>query len=116
MADVVDGTSQTLLIGESAWNLADYLFTSGPCTGQKRFGFTYWSSPYPLSTAFTTMPPFNPKSGGSAVLSRFRSDHVGNAVSFALADGSCRFISGTVSQQVLDSLATRAGGESVGDF
>jgi hypothetical protein len=116
MASMVDGTSNTFLAGESAWNLPDYVFTSGPCNGQIRWGFTYWSSPYPLATAFTTMPPFNPKKGGSAVLSRFRSDHAGNVVNFALVDGSCRLISGTVSQQVLDSLATRAGGETVGEF
>jgi prepilin-type N-terminal cleavage/methylation domain-containing protein len=116
MASIIDGTSQTLLAGESAWNLPDYLFTSGPCSGQIRWGFTYWSSPYPLSTAFTTMAPFNPKKGGSAVLSRFRSDHDGDVVGFALVDGSCRFISATISQQVLDSLGTRAGGEVVSEF
>jgi prepilin-type N-terminal cleavage/methylation domain-containing protein len=115
-ADILDGTSNTLLLGESAWNLSDYLFASGPCSGQKRFGFTYWSSPYPLATAFTTLPPFNPKSGGSAVLSRFRSDHAGSVVGFSLSDGSCRYLSGTISQQVLDALATRAGGETVGEF
>lgn len=116
MACIIDGTSNTLLLGESAWNLPDYVFTSGPCSGQIRWGFTYWSSPYPLSTAFTTMAPFNPKKGGSAVLSRFRSDHVGNVVGFALVDGSCRTLNGTISQQTLDALGTRAGGEVVSDF
>ena len=112
----IDGTSHTLLAGESAWNLPDYLFTSGPCSGQVRWGFTYWSSPYPLSTAFTTMPPFNPRKGGAAVLSRFRSDHVGDVVNFTFVDGSCRYLSATISQQVLDSLGTRAGGEPVGEY
>jgi prepilin-type N-terminal cleavage/methylation domain-containing protein len=116
MADIVDGTSQTLCLGESAWNLPDYVFTSGPCNGQIRWGFSYWSSPYPLATAFTTMAPFNPKRGGSAVLSRFRSDHAGNVVGFSLVDGSSRFVSGVIDQRILDSLGTRAGGEVVGDF
>jgi prepilin-type N-terminal cleavage/methylation domain-containing protein len=42
--DILDGTSHTLLAGESAWNIGDYLFTFGPCQGQQRWGFTYWSS------------------------------------------------------------------------
>jgi prepilin-type N-terminal cleavage/methylation domain-containing protein len=116
MADMIDGTSSTLLAGESAWNLPDYLFTSGPCSGQVRWGFTYWSSPYPLATAFTTMAPFNPKGGGAANLSRFRSDHPGGVVQFVLCDGSVRSLSQNVDQSVLDSLATRAGGETLGEF
>jgi prepilin-type N-terminal cleavage/methylation domain-containing protein len=113
--DIVDGTSNTLLIGESDWNLRDYLFTAGPCSGQVRGGFTYWSSPYPLATAFSTRPPFNPKKGGSAVLSSFRSDHPGT-VSFCLCDGSARQISENIDQTILDALGTRAGGEAVGEF
>lgn len=115
LRDFTDGTTNTLLVGESAWNLPDYMFTSGSCAGQIRWGFTYWSSPYPLATAFTTMPPFNPKSGGSAMLSRFRSDHTG-VVNFAFADGHVRFLSQNIDQSVLDSLGTRSGGEIVGEY
>ncbi len=115
MRDMIDGTSQTLMVGESDWNIPDYLFTSGPCSGQVRWGFTYWSSPYPLATVFTTMAPFNPKSGGSAVLSRFRSDHHG-FVNFALCDGSARPISENIDQNTLNALGTRAGREVVGEF
>lgn len=113
--DITDGSSNTLLVGEAAWNLPDYLFTSGPCSGQIRWGFTYWSSPYPLATGFTTMAPFNPKKGGAAVLSRFRSEHIGGS-QFALADGSVRFVSENVSQMILDAAGTRAGGEVYGEF
>jgi prepilin-type N-terminal cleavage/methylation domain-containing protein len=116
MRDIVDGTSSTLLIGESDWNLPDYLYTSGPCTGQQRWGFTYWASPYPLATAFTTKAPFNPRSGGSAVLSRFRSDHPRGVVGFTLCDGSSRFISENIDQAVLNALGTRYGREVVGEF
>jgi prepilin-type N-terminal cleavage/methylation domain-containing protein len=115
MRDIVDGTSNTLMVGEAAWNIPDYLFTSGPCSGQIRWGFSYWSSPYPLATAFTTMAPFNPKKGGAAVLSRFRSEHIGGA-QFALVDGSVRFVSENISQTVLDATGTRAGGEVAGEF
>ena len=117
MRDLSDGATQTFLAGESAWNFADYTFTSGPCNGQVRWGFTYWSSPYPLATAFTTKGSFNPKSraGDSTRLSNFRSEHVG-AVNMLLCDGSVRFFSENVDHTLLNSLATRAGGEVVGAY
>ncbi len=117
MRDMTDGTSNTLLAGESAWNFPDYTFTSGPCVGQVRWGFTYWSSPYPLATAFTTLGPFNPKtmSGDSRRLSNFRSDHTG-VVNMLRCDGSVRFVSENVDHGLLDAAATRAGGEVVGEF
>jgi prepilin-type N-terminal cleavage/methylation domain-containing protein len=114
--DILDGTSTTFLAGESAWNIKDYLFTSGPCSGQVRWGFTYWSSPYPLATAFTTQAPFNPDSGGSAVLSRFRSDHAAGMVGFVFCDGAVRFLSENINQTTLDALGTRAGGEPVSEL
>ena len=117
-ADIIDGTSNTLLVGESAWNFPDYLFTSGPCSGQVRWGFGYWASPYPLATAFTTQPPFNPKraDGDNSRLSHFRSDHADGTVCFVLSDGSVRFITQNIDQNVLNALATRAGGEIIGEF
>uniref|UniRef100_A0A7C2JYG8 DUF1559 domain-containing protein n=1 Tax=Schlesneria paludicola TaxID=360056 RepID=A0A7C2JYG8_9PLAN len=113
--DFTDGASHTILAGESAWNLPDYLITSGSCAGQIRWGFTYWASPYPLSTAFTLRPPFNPQSGGSTVLSRFRSDHVG-VVGMVFADGHVQYLSENIDQNVLNALGTRAGNETVGEF
>lgn len=115
--DVTDGTSNTFAAGESAWNMPDYLFTSGPCSGQVRWGFTYWSSPYPLATLFNTVGPFNPKAlnGDTMRLANFRSDHVGG-VHMLLTDGAVRFVSENIGHSVLDALATRAGGETVGEF
>jgi hypothetical protein len=116
IGDIRDGTTNTLMIGEAAWNLKDYMFTSGTCTGQVRWGFGYWASPYPGATAFTTRAPFNPSSGGSGMISRFRSDHAGGVVGFTLCDGSVRFISQNINQVTLDALGTRAGSEVVGEF
>lgn len=115
--DVIDGLSTTLLVGESAWNFPDYLFSSGPCSGQVRFGFTYWSSPYPLATLFTTRGPFNPKrmDGDQTRLASFRSDHVGGA-HFLFGDGSVRFVGESVDRNLLNSLATRGGSEVIGEF
>jgi prepilin-type N-terminal cleavage/methylation domain-containing protein len=114
LAQITDGTSNTFLAGESHWGFRDYLFTSGPCNGQVRGGFSYWSSPYPLATAFTTRGPFNPKAldGDSNRLSNFRSSHPAG-VNMANVDGSVRFIAESIDHSVLDALATREGGENV---
>ncbi|MDZ4686745.1 MAG: DUF1559 domain-containing protein, partial [Planctomycetaceae bacterium] len=78
-------------------------------------GFTYWASPYPLSTAVTLMPPFNPRSGGSANLSRFRSDHTG-VVGMLFSDGHVQYLSENIDQNVLNALGTRGGSETFGEF
>jgi prepilin-type N-terminal cleavage/methylation domain-containing protein len=116
-ASILDGTSSTLMVGESHWNFRDYLWGSSPptpCAGQVRGGFTYWSSPYPLATAFTTRGPFNPQSmaGDTMRLSNFRSNHPGG-VNLANVDGSVRFWGETVDHAVLDAAATRDGGETL---
>jgi prepilin-type N-terminal cleavage/methylation domain-containing protein len=111
---IIDGTSNTLLAGETHWSFADYTFTSGTCSGQVRGGFSYWSSPYPLATLFTTKGPFNPQSmaGDSKRLMNFRSNHPGG-LQMSHCDGSVRFVAETIDHTVLDSLATRAGREVV---
>jgi len=37
-------------------------------------------------------------------------------VQFVLADGSVRFISENINADLLDALATRAGGEVIGEY
>ncbi len=119
--DFTDGTSNTLMIGETAYNLPDYIFSSGDCAGESRYSFTYWSNPFPGSTAATTQYDFNPRDKkGDGIFDpnwtrSFRSDHVGG-VQFVFSDGSAHFISGNIDAGLLDALATRAGGEVVGEF
>lgn len=119
--DFLDGTSQTLMVGETAYNLPDYLFTSGNCKGDSRYSFTYWANPYPGSTACTTEYTFSPKDRpGDGTFNpdwtrSFRSDHVGG-VQFLLADGSVHFLTENVDALTLDALATRNGQEVVGEF
>ncbi|MGE3315254.1 MAG: DUF1559 domain-containing protein [Planctomycetaceae bacterium] len=114
---VYDGLSYTFLAGEAAWIFPDYTFTSGPCTGQIRWGFTYWSSPYPLATTFTTDGPFNPKrlDGDQTRLANYRSEHDA-VVNMLHCDGSVRFISQNVSHDLIDGLATRDGSEVITQF
>jgi len=114
LASVTDGTSNTFLVGESHWGFKDYTFTSGPCSGKVRGGFTVWSNPYNLSTLFTTLGGFNHKemAGQSSRLANFRSSHPGG-VNMGNCDGSVTMWSTTTSQAILDAMATRNGGEVV---
>lgn len=116
--DFIDGTSQTLMIGETAYNLPDYKFTSGNCAGLSRFSFTYWSNPFPGSTAITTQYAFNPNDRpddgiyNANWVRSFRSDHPGG-VQFSFADGSIHFVGDNINALILDALATRANGEII---
>jgi type II secretory pathway pseudopilin PulG len=114
LASITDGTSNTFLAGEAHWSFKDYLFTSGPCNGQIRGGFSYWSSPYPLATIFTTKGPFNSQtmSGDSLRLATFRSNHP-SGVNLANVDGSVRFVQQSIDHAALDAAATRDGGETI---
>ena len=57
IASVTDGTTNTLLVGETAYNLPDYVFSArgaADCRGKSRYSFTYWAVPYVGATACTT--------------------------------------------------------------
>lgn len=121
MRDFVDGASHTLMVGETAYNLPDYKFSSGDCEDQSRYSFTYWSVPYPGATACTTEYAFNPHDVAndgiydSGWVRSFRSDHIGG-VQFLMADGSVQFISENIDAGLLDALATRNGDEVTEGF
>jgi prepilin-type N-terminal cleavage/methylation domain-containing protein/prepilin-type processing-associated H-X9-DG protein len=116
--DFTDGTSQTLMIGETAYNLPDYLFSSGNCAGTSRFSFTYWSNPFPGSTGITTQYAFNPQDKrddgvfNANWVRSFRSDHPGG-LQFGFADGSVHFLSGHTDAVIVDAISTRNGTEVV---
>jgi prepilin-type processing-associated H-X9-DG protein len=130
LADVSDGTSETLMIGERSRNLADAAWPGS--IGSR-------AEPVPLCTKagwpvqscvglmFLLMGRTGPASdiisgsipGGStpnnqaAGADAFWSRHPGGC-NFLFCDGSVRFIKGTVAAMVFTGLASRAGGEIIG--
>lgn len=119
--DFFDGTSTTMMIGETTYDLPDYKFTSGDCIGTSRFSFTYWSNPFPGSTGVTTQYAFNPKDKpndgiyNSGWVRSFRSDHIGG-LQFLYADGSVHFLTDSLASTLVDALATRSGKEVLSDL
>jgi len=122
MADVLDGTSNTLFFGERSH--VDRVFDSQASAngGQQVIGqYGFWHSAAGLAIVDATMTTLAPINYGvdasqtwntSACLrtSAFGSIHPGGA-NLALVDGSVRFISQTIDMTLYRALSTRAGGE-----
>jgi prepilin-type N-terminal cleavage/methylation domain-containing protein/prepilin-type processing-associated H-X9-DG protein len=107
IADIRDGTAQTLLVGERATSLAPATW-AGAVTGAEIF--PYNSSNMVLGHTGESNGPASPLD-----VNGFSSRHSGG-VNFLFADGHVQFLAGTVSQPVYQALSTRAGGEVIGDF
>lgn len=96
LTDVLDGTSGTLLLGESLaaktpWNA--WAYSNG----------AHASAAIPLNAALGDP-------GASDHMFGFQSRHPAGG-NFALADGSVRFVHDTIERPVYRALATRAGGD-----
>ena len=109
IAQISDGTSNTFMICEN-----HHWLNSAAAPGSNNGNTASWASPLNLVTMVNgiNLPVngnWNWLSGGMS------STHVGGAHAL-LCDGSVRFISQNMSLFTLQALATRAGGESVGDF
>jgi len=124
VADVTDGTSNTMAVGESSYRYKLYNWSScagNPAlAGTPKHGYSRWGVGYPGAALGNTRNALG--SGqrlnnftSASTPTGFASDHIGG-VTFLLADGSVRFISENIDYNTLDSLATRSGGEVVGDF
>ncbi len=117
LRDITDGTSNTMMVGELNYGLKNYRFSSGPCRGQFRGGVPAWGIGYPGFSMATTVGVYN----SDRLITRFneyqtfRSDHPGGA-HFCFVDGSVRFIGENIDANLLDALATRAGGEVVSGY
>ena len=107
LKDITDGTSQTLMVGERAHNLAPSTWAGAVTHAEV---FLYNSSNMVLG--------HTGESNGVAPAesNNFSSRHNGG-VNFLFADGHVHFLTTSVSQTVYTALSTRAGGEPVGgDF
>ncbi|GDX90703.1 MAG: DUF1559 domain-containing protein [Planctomyces sp.] len=124
MRDITDGTSNTIMIGESRTSVyvkdgqqMDYWQFGCPQSGGWVYGGlggTEYSEG--LGSAVVKINAnIDPTIHGVLMEMSFGSYHVGGA-QFAMADGSVRFISENVDLRLYQSLATRGNGEIVGDF
>jgi len=103
IAQINDGTSNTIMLGE---------------VEQRRNGvgswWTHWAGGWPHSGTSTGINwPGRTHSWGNS--EAFASWHEGGAT-FAMADGSVRFISENINLSLFGNLGTRTGGELVGEF
>jgi len=104
IADVLDGTSNTLMIGE----------LTGAGRGSHYAHF--WITHDIISTRDGINGPWTKPGGGTFRFydAGFSSFHPGGC-HFVMADGSVHFLSETIAHDVLAALTTRAGGEPVSD-
>jgi prepilin-type N-terminal cleavage/methylation domain-containing protein/prepilin-type processing-associated H-X9-DG protein len=129
IAEITDGTSNTLCVSE---------VIQGPTDGNDIRGFVWWGGGAGFTTYQTPNnsaavdvmtgggcgsgaahnPPFPCTTTSTTTLARMqlaRSRHT-NGVNAALCDGSVRFITNSVSLTVWRSLGTAQGGEVFGDY
>jgi prepilin-type N-terminal cleavage/methylation domain-containing protein len=111
MADITDGTSNTLLLGDKRMDLT-YL---GQFQSDDNEGYTAgWD--HDAERLTTAQPAPDTHNGSGWGEEKFGSSHTGG-FNVALADGSIRFITYSISLQTFSSLGTLNGGETLGsDF
>jgi hypothetical protein len=112
-ATILDGTSNTLMVGEY----------STMTTPRRTTFWAYSYASYSLSSVslqtrtllsdYEKCKKIDGPSGEHACKRAWGSFHAGPLINFALCDGSVRGFSTNVSMQILASLATVAGGEAV---
>jgi prepilin-type processing-associated H-X9-DG protein len=139
IADLLDGTGGTLLFGErSHWDPNYDSFAAAGLTSRPAMGYWGWwaASEGRLAIGDVTLSAYSPINysipfragdpGAPTTSAQFKpyedqrvcafgSSHPVGA-NFALADGSVRFVAQSTAVTTLRQLATRAGGEVVGDY
>ncbi|WP_437194277.1 DUF1559 family PulG-like putative transporter [Planctomicrobium sp. SH527] len=118
MGSVIDGTSNTILLGETSstqgWSTS---MSQAGFGGLKpwTFGFFYYADGYLTIDNKSVQYPIGYTGNFTTNLTPFHSQHTGGA-NFSLADGSVRFLSRNMSLDILKNLSTRDGGEVIGEF
>jgi len=103
MLSISDGTSNTLLVGET-----DFKPRGTPSTEMGGI----WAYGYIGYSFGSTFWPFNRHNNTTTVYGAFRSEHPAGG-NFAFSDGSVRFVSETIREDVYRAASTRAGSETV---
>lgn len=117
LANITDGTSNTLLIGEYSntdiprratfWGYTYTSYNQSSITPQSRILGNRYGDPALLGSGCAALPG----NGGDNPCKRgFGSNH-GNGLNFAMVDGSIRYVSNTVDINMLADMATICGGE-----
>jgi hypothetical protein len=118
LRNITDGTSKTLLVGESNFGLEKWKWNSCPdLNGTSMWGDQTWADGY-FAQAWGHMAAENPKYFNNSSVDKnsfttrvFRSDHPGG-VQFVMLDGGVRFLADSSSPEVRRALVTRAGEET----
>lgn len=117
-ADITDGTSNTIMVAETReQDAAVWIDGTSASVAARWFDPTGVNPPYGGPTTSINYTPYFTYPLPNAINQLYgpSSQHVGGA-HHLLCDGSVRFISQNVSVFTYDALATRAGGEVVGEF
>lgn len=116
IAEITDGTAQTILVGERAHDLGEATW-AGTVTGSSLYNpatgpTVEEGAGMCLGHAGEQVGPGSPGSEAN----QFSSKH-GAGVNFVFADGHVKFLPSSMDYRVFAALATRAGGEAIsGDY